>query len=73
MSQPVYDVEVQGGEVARLVQQHLRLVVQLADLVVGHLQCAHGGERVLGKVGRIDDGYRARVLDGRGAEQNHRV
>ena len=73
LPQPVYDIEVQGGKVARLVQQHLGLVVQLADLVVGHLQRAHGGERVLDKVGRIDDGYRACASDGRGAEQNYRV
>lgn len=48
-------VERQARQVASLVDKHLRLVLELVDLVSDHFHRAHGGQRVLHEVGRIDD------------------
>src|SRR3546814_11046742 len=49
--------EVQAGQVALLVGQHLRLVLQLPHLVVDLLERARGGQQVLLEVGRIEHGH----------------
>ena len=50
----------EAREVLRLVDQHLRLVGELLDLVVDLLQRANGGQQVLAVVGRIEDRDRMR-------------
>ncbi|MNP53582.1 hypothetical protein D3C76_1480690 [compost metagenome] len=57
-------VVVQALQMTGLVQQHLGLVLQLANLVVGHLQGAHCGQGVLHQVGRIDYGESVGRLHG---------
>src|SRR6266540_386730 len=68
----------QARQVLRLIEQHLRLVLQAGDLVVDLLQGAGGLQHVLGVVrGVINDHLRARwCADGdegkaRGADQDH--
>jgi len=67
LAQPADDVVVERGQVACLVQQHPRLVLQLAELVVGHLQRAHRGQAVLDQVGRVDHRH------GFGAAEQHQA
>ena len=60
----------QAREIARLIDQHGRLVLKAQDLVVDLLQLARGGQYVLGVIGRIeDDPLRARRHGYRGERQ----
>jgi hypothetical protein len=68
-AQAVDDVEVQARQIAGLVDQHLRLVLQLIDLVVDLLQRADCRQRVLHKVGGVDERDRRCGLRG---QQRHR-
>ena len=43
----------QARQIARLVDQHLRFVLKLGDLVVDLLKRAGGGQQVLGVIGRV--------------------
>ena len=45
----------QAREIARLIDEHLRFILELCDLVVDLLQRARGSEHVLRVIGRIID------------------
>ena len=45
----------QAREIARLIDQHLRLVLQRGDLVVDLLQRARRGQDILRVVGGVED------------------
>src|SRR3546814_20435199 len=67
-AQAVDDVEIEARQIAGLVYQHLRLVLQLIDLVVDLLHRADCCQRVLNKVGGVDD--RERQCGLRGQQRN---
>jgi hypothetical protein len=54
-AQLVHHAGRQAGEVARLVHQHLRFVLELANLVVYLFEGTDCSQRVLHIVGRIKD------------------
>ncbi|MGS1824305.1 hypothetical protein [Klebsiella michiganensis] len=56
---------------SRLVHQHLRLVLELVDLVVDLFQRAHGGQRVLHEVGRVEHRQRGCGLHGQQRYRQH--
>ncbi|MNV69330.1 hypothetical protein D3C71_1622360 [compost metagenome] len=63
-TQSLNHIEVQLRQIARLVHQHLRFVLELADLVVDLLQRAGCGVSVLHQVQRIHKGPRGSGLHG---------